>query len=107
MTATTPDKLHPLAVLGRAGHPQGCLQGYCYTTFGTLVALLGEPHIYNGDKTTVEWAFRCNDGTVFTVHDWKLPSTPINEYRWHIGGTGRPLQAFTRYTGLKAVLARL
>jgi len=96
-------KLHPLAVLGRADHAQGCLEGYCRTIYGTLVALLGEPHVYQGDKITVEWAFRCKDGTVFTVYDWKELSTPLSEYHWHIGGTGRPLEAFTRHTGLRTV----
>ena len=103
MTTTNPDKLHPLAVLGRADHAQGSLQGYCHTTFSALVALLGEPHVHRGDKTTVEWAFRCHDGTVFTVYDWKELSTPLSEYRWHVGGTGRALEAFTRHTGLKTV----
>lgn len=97
------DKLHPLAVLGPATmrDDKGCLQGYCPTTFSVLVALLGEPHARNGDKVNVEWAFRCNDGTVFTVYDYKQPSIPTGEYRWHIGGTGRPLEAFTRHTGLQ------
>lgn len=104
-TEGTSDNLHPLAVLGPAdpGTALGGLRGYCTATFAVLVALLGEPHVHNGDKTTVEWAFRCNDGTVFTVYDWKVPSTPLGDYAWHIGGTGQSLQAFTRHTGLHAV----
>jgi hypothetical protein len=103
MTATTVDNLPPLAVLGRAKYPQGSLQGYCTTTYAALVALLGEPHIRCGDKTTVEWAFCCNDGTVFTVYDWKLSATPLNEYQWHIGGNGQALAAFQRFTGLQTI----
>ena len=102
-TTEAPDKLHPLAVLGPASDALGCLQGYCTTTFSELTARLGEPHTRYGDKTTVEWAFRCNEGTVFTVYDWKQTSTPVSPYRWHIGGTGQPLKAFMRHTGLTAV----
>lgn len=98
----TTNNLHPLAVLGPAQDAQGCLQGYCTTTFDALVALLGEPHIRNGDKTTVEWSFRCHDGTVFTVYDYKRASTPLGKYRWYIGGTDRALEAFGRHTGLAA-----
>ena len=98
----TPSKLHPLAVLGPAD-PTGGLRGHCTTTFNELVARLGKPHIHYGDKTTVEWAFRCHDGTVFTVYDWKQSSTPLGEYRWHVGGTNLALEAFTRHTGLTAI----
>jgi hypothetical protein len=94
-----PSKLHPLAVLGEApGY--GSLKGYCATTYSDLVSLLGLPHKRCSDKTTVEWAFRCNNGTIFTVYDWKQPSTPTGLYRWHIGGTDSALEAFTRHTGL-------
>jgi hypothetical protein len=99
----TSSKLHPLAVLGKADYPSGCLQGHCRTNYATLVALLGEPHTHNGDKTTVEWAFRCANGTGFHVYDWKLEATPMCEYDWHIGGTSaEALAAFRRHTGLKA-----
>lgn len=104
MTDTTITNLHPLAVLGRS-QPQGSLQGYCSTTYDNLVALLGEPHSHNGDKTTVEWSFRCHDGTKFHVYDWKLEATPICTYDWHIGGTGHPLEAFERHTGLRTISA--
>lgn len=95
--------LHPLAVLGPAEDPEDGLQGYCTTTFGVLKTLLGEVHIRNCDKVNVLRAFRCHDGTVFTVYDWKQSSTPTGEYRWHIGGTGQPLKAFMHHTGLTAV----
>jgi hypothetical protein len=100
---TTLDNLHPLAVLGPAEDPEGGLVGYCTTTFSALRTLLGEAHIRNCDKVNSLWAFRCHDGTVFTVYDWKQSVTPTSEYRWHIGGHGRPLEAFTRHTGLPAV----
>jgi hypothetical protein len=97
----TDPKLHPLAVLGKAPEPCGCLKGYCNTTYDSLVALLGQPHTHRGDKTTVVWAVRCNDGTTFHVYDWKLPSTPKGPYDWHIGGSSSSaLVAFHRFTGL-------
>jgi hypothetical protein len=97
----TDTKLHALAVLGKASQPSGCLKGYCHTTYDNLVALLGEPHVHHGDKTTVEWAFRCNDGTNFQVYDWKECATPKGTYEWRIGGNnGFALVAFHRFTGL-------
>lgn len=99
---TNNSKADPLMVLGKADYAPGGLQGYCTTTYATLVAILGEPHYQGGDKTNVEWCYRCADGTVFSIYDWKLPSVPINEYQWHIGGSGKPLAAFQRFTGLKA-----
>ena len=95
--------LHPLAVLGATSELGGSLKGYCHTTYSALRVLLGPPHQHNGDKTTVEWAFICNDGTVFTVYDWKELTTPVAEYRWHIGGTDQALAAFQRFTGLKTI----
>jgi hypothetical protein len=96
--------LHPLAVTGNADYPSGGLQGYCRTNYATLVALLGPPHTRGGDKTNVEWAFRCNNGSTFHVYDWKLPSTPQGDYDWHIGGSSSSsssaLDAFERHTGL-------
>jgi hypothetical protein len=100
MSLTDP-KLHHLAVLGKALEPSGCLKGYCNTTYDNLVVLLGQPHTRLGDKTTVEWAFRCNNGTTFHVYDWKLTSTPQGSYDWHIGGSSSSaLVAFHRFTGL-------
>lgn len=106
MTPTS-SNLHPLAVLGPAPHACGGLQGFCTTTYANLVALLGEPHTRNGDKTTVEWAFRCQNGTVFTVYDWKETITPTGSYSWHIGGQGDSLAAFSRHTGLETTPMRL
>jgi hypothetical protein len=98
--STTPN---PLEVLGPAADALGCLRGYCTATYASLVALLGEPHTHSGDKTTVEWAFRCRDGTTFTVYDWEESTTPRTEYRWHVGGSSDAVAAFRQYTGLEAV----
>lgn len=99
---TLEDPKYPaLAVLGKAEYPSGCLRGYCRTTYALLVALMGEPHTRSGDKTNVEWAFRCNDGSSFHVYDWKEPAVPKDTYLWHIGGSSdRALAAFHRFTGL-------
>jgi hypothetical protein len=95
-------KLHPLAITGNADFSSGGLQGYCRTNYATLVALLGLPHTQNGDKTTVEWAFCCNNGCTFHVYDWKQSATPKTDYDWHIGGsTDQALAAFERFTGLE------
>jgi hypothetical protein len=101
--------LHPLAVLGRAPSPGGTsLQGYCTTNYTVLLALIGEPHVHMGDKTTVEWCFRCHNGTVFTVYDWMESTTPTGDYAWHIGGNSpEALAAFERHTGLKTQALRL
>jgi hypothetical protein len=102
-------KLHPLAVLGR-GNPSGTsLQGYCTANYATLVALISKPHDHAlGGKTTVEWCFRCHNGTVFTVYDWKQSTTPSGDYAWHIGGSSpEALAAFTRHTGLGTQALRL
>lgn len=94
-------RLPPLAVLGKADYPSGCLRGYCHTTYSVLLHLLGQPHATGGDKTNVEWAFRCNDGSSFHVYDWEEPAIPTERYAWHIGGSSdRALAAFHRFTGL-------
>lgn len=99
MTATT--TLHPLAVLGK-GATTGMLRGYCTTTFGALVAAMGMPHMQDG-AGTAEWAFRCQDGTVFTVYCWNEERVPYGLHQWHVGGTPNALAAFERFTGLKAL----
>jgi hypothetical protein len=75
-----------------AFHPNGwaggtSLQGYVFTTFSDLTSIFGPPHEWNGDKTTVFWSFSTDDGTRFTIYDWKEDETPSGTYRWHIGGT--------------------
>lgn len=60
------------------------LQGYITTTYDRLTRVFGQP--VGGDKTTAEWAIQFKDGTVATIYDWKEFSTPVGQYRWHIGG---------------------
>lgn len=97
----TDPKLHALAVLGKAPEPSGGLKGFCHATYDNLVALLGQPHTHCSDKTTVEWAFRCNNGSTFHVYDYKELATPKAPYQWHIGGSDyHALAAFHRFTGL-------
>ena len=66
------------------------LQGYCKTTYSTLVDKLGEPLVgFSGDgKSTCEWIIEFPDDTVGTIYDWKTGETPKEEYNWHIGGKG-------------------
>ena len=61
------------------------LQGYVTTTYDTLVAAFGEPHLFDGDKTNIEWVLLI-DGVVVTIYDWKLNSVPKDTYDWHVGG---------------------
>lgn len=63
------------------------LQGYIETTYEDLLTVFGEPHIYQGDKTTVEWRFETDNGIRFMIYDWKQCKTPLNIYSWHIGGS--------------------
>lgn len=65
------------------------LKGYIKTTYAKLFDVFGEPYRGPddaGDKVTCEWRIQFDDGTVATIYDWKLDSTPFEEYRWHIGG---------------------
>lgn len=64
------------------------LEGYITITYKELVDELGEPHETDGDKSTVEWAFKTAEGVVFTIYDYKTYATPKGVYEWHIGGTG-------------------
>ena len=63
------------------------LKGYVTTTYDKLVELFGTPAPGSSDgKTTCEWVIKFEDGTVGTIHDWKTNSTPMNLYKWSIGG---------------------
>ena len=70
------------------------LQGYVETTYDELVSVFGNPTELQGDKVTVEWIIQFSDGTVASIYDWKLQKTPMQVYRWHIGG--RSHDAVTR-----------
>ena len=61
------------------------LVGYVNTTYADLVKVFGQPQ-QGGDKTNSEWIIRFADGQVATIYDWKMPSTPVYDYDWHIGG---------------------
>mgnify|MGYP003344966131 CR=1 FL=1 len=62
------------------------LQGYITTDYKTLVKKLGKPHITGGDKTTVEWQIKFENGVVATIYDWKYGKTPKGICQWNIGG---------------------
>ena len=65
-------------------------KGSVRTTFVKLVEVFGQPdhgpNNFEADKVTCEWDLCFEDGTVATIYDWKLDSTPFGEYEWHIGG---------------------
>jgi hypothetical protein len=63
-------------------------------TLANLISVLGEPN-YSGndgeDKVNFEWEMETEDGTVFTVYDWKEYRS-ISDHEvieWHIGGKSR------------------
>jgi hypothetical protein len=66
------------------------LQGYVTTTLREISAVFGEPTFYYpGDKVTVEWGIKFEDGTIATIYDWKRyedapEADEVIEY--HIGG---------------------
>ena len=66
------------------------LQGYIPTTYDTLVKYLGKPNYGpSGDqKVTCEWCLNV-DGDPLTIYDWKTGTTPLNHYKWHVGGKNR------------------
>jgi len=61
------------------------LVGYVNTTYADLVEAFGKP-LNGGDKTNSEWIIKFADGEVATIYDWKMPTTPVYDYEWHIGG---------------------
>ena len=66
------------------------LQGYVTTTLRDISAVFGEPTFYYpGEKVTVEWGIKFDDGTIATIYDWKRyedapEADEVIEY--HIGG---------------------
>ena len=68
------------------------LQGYVETTKAELVSVFGEPIWFgdDGDKVTIEWGIRFEDGTIATIYDWKRYElgTPQNDelMTYNIGG---------------------
>ncbi len=67
------------------------LQGYTKTTLRQLIEVFGEPEYYgDGDKVTVEWCLKFEDGTVATIYDWKryeLGTPELDDLMdWNVGG---------------------
>ena len=65
------------------------------TTFIATVAdlrkILGEPQCEQNDgqdKCNFDWTMETEDGTIFTVYDWKeyRPLKEDEEVEWHVGG---------------------
>ena len=71
------------SINGTSFHDQVILE-----TPANMIKFLGEPHEVGGDKTNMEWFMETEDGTVFTVYDWKnyggIRMDQVVE--WHIGG---------------------
>lgn len=69
------------------------LQGYVSATRRQLAELFGPPMEDWGDKVTTEWWVQLEDGTVFTLYDWKRyesgPPGNNEVYQWHIGAHDR------------------
>ena len=68
------------------------------TTFTASVAdlrrILGEPQCEQNDgqdKCNFDWTMETEDGTIFTVYDWKeyRRLEEDEEIEWHIGGRSR------------------
>jgi hypothetical protein len=60
-----------------------------YATVNQLIKILGEPDFTGdtSDKSQYDWIMQTNDGTVFTVYDWKeyRKYSKDKEIEWHIG----------------------
>jgi hypothetical protein len=90
----------------RGGERTGSLKGYVVTTFDHIKSVFGDP-MYGPtndpyDKVSCEWVITFKDGTTATIYDYKTGKTPMNEYRWHIGGSGKAVEYVTHLLGLEA-----
>jgi len=61
------------------------------TTPQRLIDILGEPEYFvndGSDKTNMDYSLETNDGTPFTIYDWKEYDSLKMEsyYHFHIGG---------------------
>ena len=65
-----------------------------FASVSDLRKILGEPYSEQNDgsdKCNFDWVMETEDGTIFTVYDWK-EYRPLNEFegiRWHVGGRSR------------------
>ena len=62
-----------------------------FASVSDLRKILGEPYSEQNDgsdKCNFDWTMETEDGTIFTVYDWKY-YRPLDEdemVQWHIGG---------------------
>lgn len=77
------------------------LKGKLVSTREELTKVFGKPEFYGeGNKITVEWKIKFDNGLIATIYDWKryekgLPSE--NElYEWHIGGMSYDVVSLVR-----------
>jgi hypothetical protein len=72
-------------------------QGSIIATREEMMKTFGAPTYCewdSGDKTTIEWDVKFNDGTIATIYDWKRcyygeendPIGLFEEFEWNIGG---------------------
>lgn len=63
------------------------------TTLQKLIDLFGYPDDPSADgKTQCNWTIELDDGTVFTIYDWKeYGNKPEYVTYWHIGGQDKDL----------------
>lgn len=67
----------------------GSLQGYIKTTYKNLIKTLGEPTMFDGDKTNVEWWFKLPNGNEVDIYDYKQPRITHGMFEWHVGGESK------------------
>jgi hypothetical protein len=62
--------------------------GNVYTTYEELCEYFGDPTEEDTgmDKVNCQWILKFQDGTIATIYDWDLSSTPKRLYHWHVGG---------------------
>jgi hypothetical protein len=62
-----------------------------FASVSDLRKILGEPYSEQNDgqdKCNFDWTMETEDGTIFTVYDWKeyRPLKEDEEVEWHVGG---------------------
>jgi hypothetical protein len=53
-----------------------------------LVEVFGLPDYMDecGCNSTCYWSIKFEDDTIATIYDWRTHVTPLQRYKWHIGG---------------------